>query len=58
MNLGVGELSALVLVVLLIFGPSKLPALGRGIGEFFKNFKKEVKEIKQDVDEAEKQLKS
>lgn len=58
MSLGPGEITALLVVVLLIFGPSKLPGLGRGIGEFFKNFKKEVKDVQRDVDDAKRQLKS
>ena len=58
MSLGPGEITALLVVVLLIFGPSKLPGLGRGIGEFFKNFKKEVKDVQRDVEETKQQLKS
>ncbi|KAB2842381.1 twin-arginine translocase TatA/TatE family subunit [Deltaproteobacteria bacterium PRO3] len=57
MSLGPGEITALVLVVFLIFGPSKLPGLGRGIGEFFKNFRKEVKDVQRDVEDAKQQLK-
>lgn len=40
MNLGLGELLLILLIVVLIFGANKLPALGRGIGEAIKNFKK------------------
>ncbi|MCC6272639.1 MAG: twin-arginine translocase TatA/TatE family subunit [Deltaproteobacteria bacterium] len=57
MSLGPGEITALVLVVFLIFGPSKLPGLGRGIGEFFKNFRKEVKDVQRDVEDTKQQLK-
>ena len=31
-------------VALLIFGPSKLPQLGKAVGESIKNFKKGIKE--------------
>ncbi len=40
MNLGLGELLIILLIVFLIFGANKLPALGRGIGEAIRNFKK------------------
>ncbi len=40
MNLGLGEILLILLIVLVIFGGSKLPALGRGIGEAIRNFKK------------------
>jgi sec-independent protein translocase protein TatA len=40
MNLGFGELLLIFLVVLLIFGSSKLPQLGDALGKTIKNFKK------------------
>ncbi len=39
-SLGLPELLFLFLIVLLIFGASKLPQLGRGLGEGISNFKK------------------
>ncbi len=39
-GLGHWEILAIVAVILLLFGPSKLPALGRSIGEGVKNLKK------------------
>lgn len=34
------EILAIIAVILLLFGPSKLPALGRSIGEGIRNLKK------------------
>jgi sec-independent protein translocase protein TatA len=42
-RLGAWEIAAILAVVLLIFGPSKLPSLGRGVGEFLRNLKRGVK---------------
>ena len=42
MGLGVPELLIILAVVLIIFGPSKLPALGSGIGSALRNFRKAV----------------
>lgn len=42
-TLGVQELLIILLIVLVIFGASKLPQLGKGLGEGIKNFKKSVK---------------
>ena len=42
MGLGVPELLIILAVVLIIFGPGKLPALGTGIGNALRNFRKEV----------------
>ncbi|HEV2064399.1 MAG TPA: twin-arginine translocase TatA/TatE family subunit [Thermoanaerobaculia bacterium] len=42
-NLGVPELLLILLIVIIIFGANKLPQLGRGIGEGFRNFKESLK---------------
>ncbi len=54
MRLGPWEIAAIVAVALLIFGPSKLPKLGQSLAEFFKNFKKGVKEVEKEGDELKK----
>lgn len=43
-TLGVQELLIILLIVLVIFGASKLPQLGRGLGEGIRNFKKGVRD--------------
>lgn len=42
MGLGLPELLIVLIVVLIIFGPGKLPALGSGIGNALRNFRKAV----------------
>ena len=42
MNLGFGELVLIFIVILLIFGSSKLPSLGDALGRGIKNFKKSI----------------
>jgi sec-independent protein translocase protein TatA len=42
-SLGFGEIVLILLIVILIFGTSRIPELGRGLGEGIKNFKKAVK---------------
>ena len=39
MRIGFSELIFIFAIILLIFGPAKLPKLGRSIGEAIKNFK-------------------
>ena len=39
-NIGFGELLLILIVLLLIFGTSKLPALGDALGKGIRNFKK------------------
>lgn len=43
-GLGLGELVVILLVVLVLFGSSRLPELGSGLGSAIKNFKKEYRE--------------
>lgn len=43
-KIGMPELLIIVVIALLIFGPSKLADLGKGLGEGIKNFKSSVKE--------------
>jgi sec-independent protein translocase protein TatA len=49
-KLGVPELLVLLAIALLIFGPSKLADLGKGLGEGIKNFKSAVKDGEKDVE--------
>ncbi len=43
-KLGLTEILLILAVALLIFGPSKLADLGKGLGEGIKNFKSSIKE--------------
>jgi sec-independent protein translocase protein TatA len=49
-GLGVGELVLIAVVLLLLFGSSKLPQLGQGLGQSVKSFRKAFKEVKGDDD--------
>ena len=42
-NIGVPELIIIFLIVVVLFGASRLPQLGRGLGEGIRNFKKGLK---------------
>jgi sec-independent protein translocase protein TatA len=42
-NLGLQELLIVLLIIVVIFGASKLPRLGKGIGEGIRNFRRSLK---------------
>jgi sec-independent protein translocase protein TatA len=42
--IGIPELLVILLIVILIFGASRLPELGRGLGKGIKNFKDATRE--------------
>ena len=44
-GLGMGELVVILVILILIFGTSRLASLGKGLGEGIRNFKKGVKEV-------------
>lgn len=43
-HIGIGEIAVLVLVVVVLFGPNKLPELGRSLGKALGEFKRGIKE--------------
>ena len=52
-SLGFPELLLLLAIVVIIFGASKLPQLGKGLGEGIKNFKESVKSGSTDTTKGE-----
>ncbi|WP_337104206.1 twin-arginine translocase TatA/TatE family subunit [Paenibacillus sp. YIM B09110] len=53
MNIGVTGIVLLVILGLLLFGPSKLPQLGRAIGTTLSEFKRGAKGLIDKEDKAE-----
>jgi len=43
-SLGMPELIVIFVVALVVFGPSKLPELGKSLGEAIRGFKKSINE--------------
>ncbi len=43
-GLGATELIIILVIVVILFGASRLPEIGKGIGEAIKNFKKSTSE--------------
>lgn len=50
-NLGMPELVIIFLVALVIFGPRKLPELGRSLGRSLSEFKRASNELKSTLEE-------
>jgi len=44
-NIGVSGLIVLLIIALLVFGPAKLPQLGRAFGETLREFRNSTKEL-------------
>jgi len=50
-GLGATELVIILVIVVVIFGASRLPQLGKGLGEGISNFKKSIREAKDEASE-------
>jgi len=48
-NFGTGEIIAIVIVVLLLFGGKKIPELMRGLGKGVKSFKQGMNEVEDEL---------
>jgi sec-independent protein translocase protein TatA len=53
-NIGVGEILILVLVVLVLFGPNKLPELGKSLGKAVGEFRRGIREGLEDKEPPSK----
>ena len=54
-RIGTQELLLVLALALLIFGPTKLPKLGKAIGRTLGNFKRGLSAAERDGDEAEQE---
>ncbi|HYK73329.1 MAG TPA: twin-arginine translocase TatA/TatE family subunit [Pseudoneobacillus sp.] len=50
-NIGVPGLILILVIALIVFGPAKLPQLGKAVGQTLREFKNSTKEIVDDVTE-------
>lgn len=46
------EILIVIIVIALIFGASRLPLLGRNVGQGIKEFKKGIREVKDDKEQG------
>lgn len=58
MNLGFGEVAIILIVALLLFGPKKLPQLGRAAGQTLHEFKRGMKNVMDDDEDDKKKINS
>jgi sec-independent protein translocase protein TatA len=47
-TLGIPELLIIFVIIMVLFGASRLPQMGRGLGEGIRNFKKGLKTVDED----------
>ncbi len=52
MGLGAPELIVILIIALLVFGPKRLPDMGRSLGKAIREFRNAGKEIQNDIVES------
>lgn len=52
MRIGPWELILILLAILLLFGPKRLPDLARSMGAAIKEFRKAAKEVKDEIEQT------
>ncbi|MFZ0443489.1 MAG: twin-arginine translocase TatA/TatE family subunit [Bacillus sp. (in: firmicutes)] len=55
-NIGIPGLVLILVLALIIFGPKKLPELGRAVGQTLKEFKNSTKDLIIDEDEKSEKM--
>jgi sec-independent protein translocase protein TatA len=55
-NIGIPGLILVLIIALVIFGPSKLPQLGRAVGQTLKEFKTSTRDIINDEEKDDNKL--
>ena len=48
-KIGAGELILILAIALVIFGPSKLPQIGRSMGQAIKEFRKGTSQVQKEI---------
>lgn len=48
-KIGAGELILILAIALIIFGPSKLPQIGRSMGQAIKEFRKGTSQVQKEI---------
>ncbi|GIO17244.1 hypothetical protein J18TS1_03440 [Oceanobacillus oncorhynchi subsp. incaldanensis] len=57
-SIGVPGLILIVILALIIFGPNKLPQIGKAAGQTLKEFKSSTRDLTQDITDETKEVKS
>lgn len=56
-NIGVPGLILILIIALVVFGPKKLPEIGRAVGQTLHEFKRSTKELTSEITEPVEDIK-
>lgn len=52
-NLGITEMAVIFVIALIVFGPRKLPELGRSLGSAMREFRRSINEIQREIEDSD-----
>lgn len=52
-NLGLAEMVIIFVVALIVFGPRRLPELGRSLGSAMREFRRSLNQIQREIEQAD-----
>lgn len=55
MNLGTPEILLILLVIVIFFGPKKIPELAKGLGKGLREFRKAARDVQDEIENEIKQ---
>lgn len=54
-NIGFGELLLILLVIIIFFGPKRIPDIAQSIGKGIREFKKAMRDVQDEIDKSVKE---
>lgn len=57
-TIGIMELLIILVLVLLIFGPRRLPDMAKGLGQSVREFRKGLRDMRKDIEDEDQTVKS
>jgi|YelNatPaOPRAMG01_1025707.scaffolds.fasta_scaffold00013_77 twin arginine-targeting protein translocase, TatA/E family len=54
-NIGFGELVLILLVIIIFFGPKRIPDIAQSIGKGIREFKKAMRDVQDEIDKTVKE---
>jgi sec-independent protein translocase protein TatA len=55
-NLGISEIAIIAVLILLFFGPERIPEMARTVGQIMREFRRGVNEIQRELQEVERSV--
>jgi len=52
-NIGIAEMAIVFVIALIVFGPKRLPEIGRSLGSAMREFRRSLNQIQREIEQAD-----